>query len=61
MKIYKDKVETNQIFDDKETRSKVKNGLPFFNLGQFSDNVRKTDNFLSTNFMILDLDNLDDH
>ncbi|MCB0410242.1 MAG: PriCT-2 domain-containing protein, partial [Flavobacteriales bacterium] len=46
---------------DKKERSKYKTAnLPFFNLGTFQDDKRKTEYFLSSEFMIVDIDNLDD-
>ena len=44
---------------DKDQRKKFETThLPFFNLGQFQDNKRSTSNFLASEFMIIDLDNL---
>ena len=51
----------NQLrsIQDKDQRKKFKTAhLPFFNLGLFQDNKRSTSNFLSSEFMIIDLDNL---
>jgi len=47
--------------NDKKERSKYKAAnLPFFNLGTFHDHKRLTQNFISSEFMIVDIDNLDD-
>ncbi|MCP5064060.1 MAG: hypothetical protein GY936_16585 [Ignavibacteriae bacterium] len=32
--------------------------LPYFNLGTFTDNIRKDKNLVSTNFMIIDVDKI---
>ena len=54
----KTKVESIRSCDDKDIRTRIKTELPYLNLGTFKDGLRNTDNFLSTNFMILDLDKL---
>ena len=43
---------------DKDERGKLKLQLPYFNLGLFENNERKNDKFVSTEFMIIDVDGL---
>lgn len=54
-------VKNVRSIQNKKERSEYKaSHLPFFNLGTFQDNKRLTQNFLSSEFMIIDIDNLDD-
>lgn len=46
--------------DDKDERGKLKLQLPYFNLGIFENGERKNDKFISTEFMIIDIDGLSD-
>ena len=46
------------ITDDNLKRDYKAENLPYLNLGLFKDNIRKDENLLSTNFMIIDVDKI---
>ena len=57
----KNTIETLRTITDKKKRNSHKtSNLPYFNLGTFKDNERTNTNFISSEFMIIDIDNLDD-
>jgi hypothetical protein len=42
-----------------DERKRLKQALPFFNLGTFQDNLRKNEGLLSTQFMVFDYDHVE--
>lgn len=55
----KEKVTTLRSFDDKDQRQQYKlNNLPFFTIGEFSDNLRQKRAFIRTQYAIYDYDHL---
>jgi len=53
-----EKINEVRATEDKEEKGKLKLQLPYFNLGLFDNNERKNDKFISTQFMIIDIDGL---
>ncbi len=55
---YKDAINTIRAAEDKGQRNKLKAQLPYFNMGAFQGNIRNNTNFIATDHLIFDIDQL---